>query len=222
MLRNKQTYRRLKYGFSDDPVIDRYLEAERQRIKKQFIEDWKLKQISNVNVGIDEYLAGIKNRWVIGECRDCHDDHISFWKDDEGQKIAISQPYHLDERHIAAIAKRAELNRYKVFMTAGWYYPGHSFLVMYRRLKDETSKKGSFLYFIEHNAERKDPVGEFCADTIRLLKMGQQPLSWRKSDISLFMHRRGACGEVLGAFEEAWKEYRRGVIELRANGYVSA
>lgn len=67
-----------------------------------------------------------------------------------------------------------------------------------------------FLDFIKKNAKRNDSIGDFCGDTLRLLKMGKKPKGYSHADMHEFMFCNMDCNEAFEAFEEAWKEYANG------------
>ena len=68
----------------------------------------------------------------------------------------------------------------------------------------------TFLDFIKKNANRGDHVGDYCHDTLRILKMynvGKTP-RFKKDFKALFNYNPYACDEAHQAFKDAWAEYK--------------
>ncbi len=69
-------------------------------------------------------------------------------------------------------------------------------------------RKQSFLEFIIENSKTNSPIGDFCEDTLRLIRMGRRPNSYTLSGIILFMKVNRACEEAVEAAKEAWCEWK--------------
>lgn len=68
----------------------------------------------------------------------------------------------------------------------------------------------TFLDFVKKNAKRNDPVGDYCADTLRMLKLHPNRSYKTKKDFqSLFGLCRFDISHAEEAFKEAWEEYRK-------------
>ena len=73
----------------------------------------------------------------------------------------------------------------------------------------------TFLAFIKKNAGRNDPIGDYCTDTLRVLKMHPDPtrrLKYKSDFAELFdlVSPYHVCEEARQAFKDAWAEYKNG------------
>lgn len=65
--------------------------------------------------------------------------------------------------------------------------------------------KHGFLLYIEKNADRDDPIGDYCSDTLRAIKIYPDILLKKKSDFIALMNKFLSCEE---AFKDAWRQYQ--------------
>lgn len=124
--------------FSKDKALDAEFNIRAKTLYKECCGIYG-KEISYANGGIDGYLLGAQGRKAydfIGSPWQsiCNDDHVSFWKNKDSKKIAISQPYHLNKDIIYHIHSRCERMCYEVLITGGgWHFPDRTFLVVYTK-----------------------------------------------------------------------------------------
>ena len=70
-----------------------------------------------------------------------------------------------------------------------------------------THKKSFLEYIIAHDGDNS-PIGDFCKDTLRLIKMGKNPSSYTLSGIINFVSAHHGCEEAIEAAKEAWMEWK--------------
>lgn len=69
--------------------------------------------------------------------------------------------------------------------------------------------KKTFLDYIQANTDRDDPIGDYCSDTLRAIKIkNPSHLKYKKDFESLL--GIFACDEARKAFLDAWAEFRHG------------
>ena len=73
-------------------------------------------------------------------------------------------------------------------------------------------KYKNFLEYIEHNKDKNSPIGDYCSDTLRYLKIYPDSPAITESDFSSMMGWQ-ACDEARIVFKKAWKQYQRNKIE---------
>ncbi len=69
-------------------------------------------------------------------------------------------------------------------------------------------RKHNFLEYIIQHSRENSPIGDFCNDTLRLIKMGKIPKSYTLTEIVRFMENNHACDEAIEACKEAWCEWK--------------
>lgn len=69
-------------------------------------------------------------------------------------------------------------------------------------------RKETFLEYIIAHSRDRSPIGDFCEDTLRLIRMGKRPSSYTLRGVIKFIEGQYGCQEAVEACKEAWAEWK--------------
>lgn len=69
-------------------------------------------------------------------------------------------------------------------------------------------RKESFIEYIIAHSGDNSPIGDFCKDTLYLIRVGQLPSSYTLKGMINFISFQSGCEQAVQACKDAWMEWK--------------